>query len=921
LAREEPDPTSDYRTLWQQVHDHAAPGSRLAARAAAHLVDEVGPALERWAGELDEALGASFVAGLEALLDTTSGLVSTAERLLAAVNERRLSPALCATAALLAGRAHARAGDRAACRRHLDEAVALVETAVGGQYGNEWTDWPVDDVRARIRLWAAATWWPKFGSPGEAGRWIDVARTVANVDQDREASLATVLWLARGRRYEHLAVPEVTGSFPARVPVHIHVPPLVVSRALAQARDGAVDAAMVTLEPLTEMPSAGAEYLAAERARMLLVRRFRLRDISEGLTTGLVDSSAAEDIALLADLEAFEGEKLTVPPWRRGIHDPHPSTAHQWWRAVRAGDPAALEDARGWEVPAAVGSHSEAAEVHRVLDAIELRHLTGASEMRQVPDVARWVTAHPGEPEAGLRLLLRVAALTGKHGTPEIDHAADRLAGRLGLNLAAEVALDEGDSLALRLPDRAGILLDLADHWFTSVGDTTGQLRARAAAALAAQTAAGGGPGAGKAEVAALGRVYRRVADPFDLPKWEKLLNQPAEAVGTTPPRWQPWIVRCALAAAGAGSGTGEDLIGVIQARFATTGHDGRYLLPPELAAARGRGAGASGSFAADGVPGVPPPVVLQIDGAVRTTTRITRRATVAVLRRDTGGHAEVVTDPLLPADARQAADSPLAALVADLNPSSPLEFHHTADVGAVSWEAALGAIVPGGWPGRSMWRRVQRAQRRAPSTRDAWPVVVASADPALASGWWARPRSDATGLHLVASLTPPPAAGAWALHLFGEGAETRSGVGFDIDPLRSRLSKTRPYRPTAKELVKWYQNPDLVVVQGLPNDEAELGPSSREQAAYLRQLGTDFALQGVPAVMVVPGLPAEAAVAAVNTLVATLPLGETEQLSPRTLLAAVAAVRRVALNSSPATRNVEDGLGVCLFLSDTLLR
>jgi hypothetical protein len=919
LTREEPDPTGGHERLWQEVHDHAVPGSRLAARAAAHLAGEVDPALRRWTGELDDPLGASFVAGLEGLLDTVSGPVPTAERLFAAVNERELGPELLAMAALLAGRAHAGAGNRAACRRWLDRAVGLVETAVGGQYGNEWTDWPVDDVRARIRLWAAATWWPRFGSPGEAGRWLEVGPTVTNVDQDREASLAALLWLARGRRYKHLSAPS-GGSFPSRVRVHIDVPPLIVPRALEYARLGLVDAALVALEPWTEVPSAGAEYLTAERARMLLVRRFRLRDVGEGLTTGLVDSLAAEDVALLVDLDAFDGEKVTVPPWRRGTDGSQPHVAHGWWRAVRAGDSAALEVARDWEVPADVGPHSEAAEVHRMLDAVEFGLLTGADQRWHVPDVAAWVGSHPDAPEAGLRLLLRVSALVGTSDDGRTDRAIDRLTGRLGRNLAAEVALDEGDSLALRLPDRADLLLELAGRWFTSAGDAAGQLRARAAAALTAQAVAGGAPGAGQAEVTALRRVYRRVAAPFDLPTWGDVLRRPARAVDATPRGWQPWVVRCALAAAGAAGGAGADLIGIVQARFASTGDDGRYLLQPELGAARRPEARASQPVATDPAVGVPQPVVLQIDGTVGATTWIARQAAVAVLRRDTGAHAELDTDPVLPAGTHPAADSPLAALVADLDPSSPVELHHTADVGAVSWEAVLEAVVPGDWPGRPVWRRVQRARRRPPTTRDAWPVVVASTDPSLASGWRTRP-SLASDLHLLETLTPgtevrePP----WALHLIGQGVETRSGVGFDLDPLRSHASKAAPNPPAANELVKWYQDPDLVIVQGLPNDEAELAPWSREQAAYLRQLGTDFALQGVPAVVVVPGLPTEAAAATVDTLVTTLAVGEPDRRSPRTLLAAVAAVRRVALARSPAGRNVEDALGVCLFLSDTL--
>src|SRR5690349_7311681 len=150
-------------------------------------------------------------------------------------------------AALLVGRAQAVNGNRAECRRWLTRAIDLTESMIGGQAGNEWLDWPVEDVGARIRLWAAATWWPQLGSAGDASRWLKVAPTITNVDQDREASLAGTSQLAYGRSHRR-RLPEVAGSFPAQVIVHVDTPPLVVPRALAKACDGNVDEAVADLE-------------------------------------------------------------------------------------------------------------------------------------------------------------------------------------------------------------------------------------------------------------------------------------------------------------------------------------------------------------------------------------------------------------------------------------------------------------------------------------------------------------------------------------------------------------------------------------------------------------------------------------------------------------------------------------------------
>lgn len=903
LGREEPDPVHGHRGLWQEVHAAAEPGSRLAARAAAHLPGEVHAALERWAPALDEALGAAFVAGLEAMPEQAP---ATAESLFAAARERSLSPELLAMAALLAGRSHAVAGDGAAARRWIRRAIGLVDTAVGGQGGHQWTDWAVEDAAARIRLWAAATWWPLLGSPGEAARLLVVERRVTNVDQDRAASLAAMLFLAAGRRYAHVSVPEVAGPFPPRALVHLDVPPLFVPRALTEAREGHVDDALALLAPWTDLPAGGADYLAAERTRMLLVRRFRLRDVGEGLTTGLVDSQAAVDLALLADLDALDGEKVAVPLWRRTSADPDPHVAHGCWRAVRADDPDALREADGWAVPEQVGPGSSAAELHRVLDDVERRRLAG--DPRPAPDVLAWAAAHPLEPEHALRLLLRAVALAGTDAT-----ATDRPARRLGRNLAAEMALDEGELLALRLPDRAGALLDLAAGWFASAGDVAGQLRARAAAALAAQSAAGDVPGAGGAEVAALRTVYRRTVRSFPVPDWDELLARPSEAIADAARGWQPWVARCALAAHVA-AGTADQLAAVIATQFATTGDDGRYLLAPELAVVRWH-------TAAPPQPPPPPtaqpfvsaPVVLRVDGgSARSTTWALRRDVARVQRLGSPDYAEFEANAVAEPGDPLAADPPLAPLLRDVDPQIAVEFHHTADVGAVSWEALLREATASDWASRPVWRRVQRAQRRQPRTDHAWPVLIACSDLSLPGAWHGHDEVQI----VTTSLSPNVRVQPRVVHLIGLGVEKRSGVGLEFGAVIAR-TKVAPARPSAAEMAKWFPDTDLVVVQGLPNDEPVHGTWSREQAAYLRQLGTDFALAGVPAVVVVPALPVAAATAAIETLVTALPLDQ-ERLAPPGLVAAVTAIRRLALGTSLPARAVEDALSVCLFLSDT---
>ncbi len=269
-----------------------------------------------------------------------------------------------------------------------------------------------------------------------------------------------------------------------------------------------------------------------------------------------------------------------------------------------------------------------------------------------------------------------------------------------------------------------------------------------------------------------------------------------------------------------------------------------------------------------------------------------------------------------------------LQALVADLDPGTPLEILGNPDVGAIAWEYLLSAPPTSARPpDRPMWRRVKRAVAR-PLTPTPWRVaaVAGEADMSLAGCWREIYPPPVVEVDVIPSLASDEAKGAAVLHLIGQAVEGRRGVAWVSDPGGSFGRRLRPASktafsqeslPAAEILAR--SEPSLVIVQGIPDHEVLLDTWSREQAAYLRQLGADFTQGGVPAVIVLPGFAVPVWDSATRALVEALEIHH-QTLSPAVLLRAVREVRRAVAHGEVGERGFEDALGVCLFMSDSVI-
>jgi hypothetical protein len=935
LEHIDPDPVNGHEAMWNRVYAVAKPGSRAAARGSARsrLIEHE---LPYWLERLDEQTAGSFVAGLERTVLGDHDLRGPALQLYSATNRHNLSPELVAMSALLLGMAEARHGSRPEAQRWIRLAVEHAKRMVGQQQGNEWLDWAADDVGARIRMTAAWVAWQVLGD-------IDDALTILedgpppmkaawrwSVDTGRVQALQGLIRLAIGTGLtgaSDMGVSPITSLTPAaRIPLHLKIPSPLVVQALIRARLGDIDTGLGALREVSRYPSASEEYLMAERAQMRLVRRFRLRDAGEGLSSGLADSKEPADVALLLDVEAMVGDRSPLPLRWRVTPSEDPALRHAWWRTITAAQRAEAAEILDESKPTRDAlTHGTAAEVHRSLDLLELDLMTDPLAVTHHAQIGAWLEAGPEDAEERLRLLIRSAALTRTETLQP-----PWISGQIGLNQAAEIALDEGDSLALRLPEHAIAPLQLALRWFRATGDASGALRSAAAAALAGLRV--------NAEertyrlMTALAEAYTDLgATVLALPAWGDLLDAAPTVVKSAPLGWRPWVLRTAIARnAHAGIPPARWPALTVGFAFAISA-DGMRQLPTEIdllaqavAASqqepRRPGPDREFPYGAEiraSPPSEPGPlssVVLDIDTPESSsdTTHILRSGTALLTPYEPrGGISGKTVTVRLPYELDPAV---LTALSAGWDSSTRVELLHPVRASAPAWESIINGIALGvrTRPDSSFvvpaWRRLQVAKKRPTRLGSGdWPLSIITAERHLARCWGNLPAS------VTVRLGERSRSDARVVHLIGSVAEGRRGVVFDPSSVKSASPYTSSEPFAASRLVEDWPDVDLVIVQGPPDYTPELTSRTREQAAYLRQLGGDFAAEGVPAVIVLPGYAEQDWIFATSLLTDALDLLHVERLSHEQLLGALERVRS-ALIERGGGRPTEDALAACLY-------
>jgi hypothetical protein len=582
LSADYPDPREGERLLWRARAGQIAP---IKGKEQVYSFGEVWGLIQSIPREaLDEQLGASVIAAIERLLEfvESGGSLDGAARApggieLVARGLASTSEPLQSFAWALTGRAHRRWGVREESIRCFQEAVRLCP--MGGTR-QRWLDWKApEDVGARVRLEAIRALYPDLWSPMEVLGLVRADRQeFDSLDKNRLQSAEIMLLSQVGAPTAamqigvlNLAVtsPSFNNAFTQPVAfstcaAHRGFPPLSVTLAEVAASDGRLTLAREALsvvrgsaEAVSNVEVAG----DADRAQMRIATRMRLWD---ALSLTRTSSSKREK-----HLRAVVSPPIRLEAQGRPSYPPGadtPDAVHEDWRALFACTPQTRQETLAWAHKYVLPALERSARLpwELGLDCIEARLLERQGEGRS-PSREKSFSFEPLREELGsldaLTLALRADALDVAQSQLTEAGAAwlrepsrqEQLAKRIGRRSAAELALEEGELLALRLPRHAARMLQQALRWFHEVSDPIGALRAECTRLMACARA-GVSLHADAVARRTLDAEYEACRERVEgLPSWVVLevgviqrdFNL-SDAAATAPldPLWRPWLVR-----------------------------------------------------------------------------------------------------------------------------------------------------------------------------------------------------------------------------------------------------------------------------------------------------------------------------------------------------------------------------------------
>jgi hypothetical protein len=507
------DPSLNPRGMWTEVrrwadrHPDQAAAQILRARAAlGSLLDADDDEQSGWADLRavgpSPALAAAAVDAADRLLEAEA--FAPVRRL---VQDDHFQAALAgdaggrvrAWAHVVLGRLRADGDMYALAEAEAADAATAADTAAGAE--RAWADWvPPVDLLARVRiecgLFASAN--AVTVNPVARTAWESyAAANLASIDGERLASLCLQLRLAGGtiERSEIERWEELDGYEPSRAPTcsaHDLVPPLCVTLAEAELAAGRPERALALIQQRrTEALSARHEHADDSTLRLVdaetvrLARRLRLDD--QRATLARLSSLGHSDPSLLELQDAARRAMAVVhhePPKQVGPEVWNRAAGwHAWWQCQSV-PPTVLPPVHWLDQPAR--SAAELADIEFDLEELSRLGHPAVKDLKQ--ELANWLSQPPlvaaparsADPFAAVRVALRREALTGNPSPAKPGIPERRL---------AEVAFEEAELLAPRLPLTATWLFERAARAYAGAGDAVGELLA--AAALAELTARG----------------------------------------------------------------------------------------------------------------------------------------------------------------------------------------------------------------------------------------------------------------------------------------------------------------------------------------------------------------------------------------------------------------------------------------------
>ncbi|HVF89861.1 MAG TPA: ATP-binding protein, partial [Blastocatellia bacterium] len=355
-----------------------------------------------------------------------------------------------------------------------------------------WADWRApDSLVLRVRLERLLLTRPEVNPPS-AERLVELqqkaVRRLRSIDAERLVSLTLKLRsaLKPPDATELEAIGKADDYDMDRHPVcvaHRSVPPLFATVALGWLAIGNVERALDLVEErreaATETRRDPGTVREAEVAKLQIIRRMRLDSHGKSLIKRMSESKNLNDMALALPLIALIGQPDRRSP-AGSLQQVTPYGLHIWWSCQSLLKPETaslvLDQMCGLQdlLMAQAALRPEETDIlSALLDMEEARLVADRLKIAanlssfSLPDFAVGLTDLPwGESEPRYRLLLRKAALGPRRG--------DEPEAPIGSRRRAEIALEEGELLALRLPERAIYLFDLAHTWFEQADDPVG---------------------------------------------------------------------------------------------------------------------------------------------------------------------------------------------------------------------------------------------------------------------------------------------------------------------------------------------------------------------------------------------------------------------------------------------------------------
>jgi hypothetical protein len=528
---------------------------------------------------LVEQRAASLCAAVEGLLELAEnglGVEPPSLQLIATiqnVSTLTVSPAILAFAQCLAGRA-------LALHQQFEKAAASFESAeiavqaVDFPLSQSWADWRAPaSLRDRVRLeWLRCIPSNHFSAPQlKIIEWQEEAiNRLDLIDAERLVSRILEWRLGRGIVSDLTTLKrrdQYNSGRQSLCNAHRATRPLFALIGLADLALGNAEKALAGLNARSTQAELGGRDLesiqAAKWVKYQVIRRMRLAKRGYGSASALTKSARVEDVELIWPALAINGLYYPEVPaladqesrfWLRLVH--------AWWTSQATLDPQSISHAteKMEKVLEAILPNLSAIEQDATKPSVDFDRQSLGWDLQEAAMLSLAFDANrcpirldkncelfsrinaPGLEEAA-RLFLRSLALTNSEDTTT-DWA--RL---LGARRIAELALEEGELLGLRLPVRAARLLDLAHRLFEEAHDPVGVVIASICQTIAAVHANERDLASGLLETLVRPSYEMLVVSGIasDVPSWPQLIkmrDEESDLGRLDDPSWSGWLHR-----------------------------------------------------------------------------------------------------------------------------------------------------------------------------------------------------------------------------------------------------------------------------------------------------------------------------------------------------------------------------------------